>query len=226
MSQIDAGDFERHDPPDGLWERISASIAAETATTPPGSGSVVEYSINADDILITVDEAWAEFARENDAPGLSDLDPTRTLWSYFNGEEVRDLWQLLIEQVRAKQAQACVPLRCDAPNMRRWLEMTITPAANGVVHFRSLLLFEQPRADISLLGLNTEGDSDAPTVSVCSWCGRGHHHAHWLEIEELLRELRLLENPSPSIAYGVCPTCRDLMSADLLVHDTSHDSPN
>ena len=224
MSQIDSADFELFDPPDGLWDRIAASIAAEPVSAPTGSGSVVEYSIDADDIVITVDEDWAAFARENDAPELVELDPARTLWSYFDSEEVRDLWRLLIERVRAKQAQARVPLRCDAPHMRRWFEMTITPEPDNIVHFRSVLVFEQPRPTVSLLGPHTERDNEAPAVPVCSWCGKGHDGSRWREIEELVRDLRLLEILMPSITYGICPTCRDIMSADLLVPAETYDS--
>jgi hypothetical protein len=225
MSQVDGTDFERVEPPDALWGRIAASVAAESARAPTGSGTVVEYSINAHDVVIAVDEGWALFARDNDAPELVELDPARTLWSYFGSDEVRDLWRMLIQQVRAKQARALVPLRCDAPHMRRWLEMTITPAPNGVVHFRSLLLFEQPRPSVSLLDLHTERDNETPAVPVCSWCGKAHDGSQWHEVEELARDLRLLEDPLPAIIYGICPTCRELMSADLLASEETRSSP-
>jgi hypothetical protein len=224
VSQIDGTDFERVDPPDALWGRIAASITAESAGDQTGSGTVVEYSIDADDIVIAVDEGWAAFARDNDAPELVELEPARTLWSYFDSDEARDLWRVLIQQVRAKQARAHVPLRCDAPHMRRWFEMTITPAPNGVVHFRSLLVFEQARPAVSLLGRRTERDAKAPAIPVCSWCGKAHDGFQWEEIEELARDLRLLEDLVPSISYGICPTCRNLMRADLLVAEASRSS--
>jgi hypothetical protein len=216
MSQLDRPDFTRFDPPEGLWDRIAASIAAEAPMPPTKPGSVVAYSINADDIVVTVAEDWAAFARDNDAAELVELEPNRTLWSYFESDEVRDLWRLLIEQVRAKQTTAHVPLRCDAPRLRRWFEMTITPASNGIVHFRSVLVFEQPRTTVALLGTHTARNSEAPAVPVCSWCGKGHDGTEWLEIEELVHRLRLLETVMPLISYGICPPCRDLMSADLL----------
>ncbi len=221
MSQVDGTDFELIDPPDALWGRI----AAESARAQTGSGTVVEYSINADDVVIAVDEGWAAFARDNDAPELVELEPARTLWSYFDSDEARDLWSVLIQQVRVKQAPAHVPLRCDAPHMRRWFEMTITPAPDGVVHFRSLLVFEQPRPSVSLLDLRAARDSETPAIPVCSWCGKAHDGFQWHEIEELARDLRLLEDLMPSITYGICPTCRDLMSAHLLVSEETRSSP-
>ena len=115
MSQVDSTDFEPVDPPDGLWARIAASIVAEQGSAPTGSGTVVEYSIDSDDIVIAINEDWSTFARQNDAPELAEMAADRTLWSYFDSDEVRDLWRLLIERVRAAQVQAHVPFRCDAP---------------------------------------------------------------------------------------------------------------
>ena len=225
ISQLDRSDFELLDPPDDLWGRIAASVEVGSESRPTGSGTVVEYSIDAEDIVFTTDDGWAAFARDNDVPELVELDPTRTLWSYFDSDEVRDLWRLLVQQVRTKQVPARVPLRCDAPQMRRWFEMTITPAPNGVVHFRSLLVFEQPRPSVPFLDQRTNRDEETPAVPFCSWCAKVHDGSKWEEIEVLARDLRLLEDQTPSITYGICPTCRDLMSADLLVAEQTRSSP-
>ena len=137
VSLVDASDVERVDPPAGLWGRIAAAVAAEPDRDAAGAGTVVEYAIDADDVVVPVGDEWSRFARQNDAPELDELAPDRTLWSYFGSDEVRDVWRLLIARVRATQAPAHVPLRCDAPHMRRWFEMTITPEPDGVVRFRS-----------------------------------------------------------------------------------------
>ena len=216
MSQVDSTDFEPIDPPDGLWARIAASIAAEPDSAPTGSGTVVEYSIDSDDIVIAINEDWSTFARQNDAPELAEMAADRTLWSYFDSDEVRDLWRLLIERVRAAQVQAHVPLRCDAPDMRRWFEMTITPEPDNVVHFRSALVFDEHRPAVAFLNEHVARDRATPTVPVCGWCGDGYDGSRWRQIEELVRDLRLLEDLMPAIKYGICPTCCDLMSANLL----------
>jgi hypothetical protein len=215
LSLVDATDFERVDPPDGLWGRIAASIAAEPDSTPAGSGTVVEYAIDADDVVVPVGDEWSRFARQNDAPELDELAPDRTLWSYFGSDEVRDVWRLLIEQVRATRTPAQVPLRCDAPQLRRWFEMTITPEPGGVVRFRSALTFEESRPAVALLDDDVELRSDRPAVPVCSWCGEGHDGSRWRRIEDVVRDLRLLEDLMPAVDYGICPTCRELMASQL-----------
>ncbi len=225
LSELGESDFERFKPPADLWGRIEAAIAAEPAVspkTPPSrtiaTGTVVEYWIDADDVVVGVGDAWAEFARDNDAPELVTLDSERTLWSYFDNDEARELWKLLVERVRALQTDARVPLRCDAPDARRWFEVTMTPEADGRVHFRSMLAFEEPRPPVSLLDPRTERDDDLEPVPVCSWCGRGEHASQWLDVEDLVQTARLLERTSmPAVSYGICASCRDEMSVELLV---------
>ena len=213
MSTVAAEDFERFDPPADLWDRISASIAS--ARTPD---LVVEYWIDADDVVFASGDGWAEFARNNDGSELVDLAPGRTLWSHFDTDEVRDLWRAVVARVRSQQAVAKVPLRCDAPGMRRWFEMTITPGDNDKVHFSSALVVEEQRPTVSLLETHTERLSTAPAVPVCGWCGQAHDGSSWMTVEDLVRSRRLLEQTAvPPIVYGICPSCRDAMSAELLV---------
>ncbi|MDH3706532.1 MAG: hypothetical protein OES57_10735, partial [Acidimicrobiia bacterium] len=71
-----------------------------------------------------------------------------------------------------------------------------------------------------------ERDADARPIPLCSWCGRGQHADAWLDIEDLVRAGRLLERTSmPPISYGICATCRDEMSAELLVPRAAGESP-
>jgi hypothetical protein len=225
LSQVEESDFERVDPPAELWERIEASIAADPAMSPreppsrefPAS-TVVEYRIDANDVVTDVGQSWADFARNNDAPELAVPASDRSLWTYFGSGEIRELWQILVERVRALQKGTEVPLRCDAPDARRWFDMTITPEPNGGVHFRCVLVFEEARPPVSLLDTHSERDDGVRPVPLCSWCARGQHGSRWLEIEELVRAARLLEQgPMPPISHGVCASCRDEMSAALLV---------
>ncbi len=228
LSEIVPSDFVRVDPPADLWDDIVASIAAgetkrPTAPKEPPSrdgttGTVVEYWIDGDDHLIDVGQGWSEFARDNGAPGLAASAPARTLWSYFDRDEVRELWQLLVDRVRATRTQVRVPLRCDAAHTRRWFEMTVTPEADARVHFRCVGVFEEPREPVALLDLGSQRNLEAEPVLVCSWCGRGKSGSRWLDIEDLVHAERLLEQPSlPPISYGLCGPCRDDMSAELLL---------
>ncbi|MDH3705164.1 MAG: hypothetical protein OES57_03815, partial [Acidimicrobiia bacterium] len=121
LSELEDADFERVDPPPEIWMRIEADITADARSapkeppervTPPGD--VVEYWIDADDMVAGVGRGWAAFARDNGAAEQADPAPNRSLWTYFNSDEVRELWQLVVQRTRATQTTARVPLRCDA----------------------------------------------------------------------------------------------------------------
>lgn len=228
VAEIDATDFELIDPPADLWDDIVASIAmndggSSTAPKVPPSrdrlgDTVVEYRIDGNDVLIDVGQSWSQFARENGASRLAATAPNRTLWTYFDRDEVRELWQLLVNRVRASRKEVRVPLRCDSADTRRWFEMTVTPEAGGNVRFLCALVFEESREPVALLDPGLPRDLDVEPVPVCSWCGRGGSGSTWLDIEDLVQADRLLEQPSmPPISYGICDPCRHDMSAELLV---------
>ena len=225
VSELEEADFERLVPPAFVWEGIEASITSGSALSrrePPSrdfaASTVVEYSIDANDVVIDVGQSWADFARDNDAPELVVLPSDRTLWTYFDSEEVKELWRLLVGRVRAMQKGAEVPLRCDAPDARRWFDMSITPGSDGRVHFRCVLVFEEARPSVSLLDTHSERDVGLQPVPLCGWCGRAQHGSRWLDIEELVQAARLLERSSlPLISHGICASCREEMSAELLV---------
>ncbi|MDW3212601.1 MAG: hypothetical protein R8G01_01275 [Ilumatobacteraceae bacterium] len=232
LSELEEADFELVDPPEDVWAGIEAAITSRPAPSQGESGSldvrtstVVEYSIDADDIVIAVGRNWADFARDNDAPELAAPPSNRTLWSYIENDEVRELWRLLVARVRASQQQTEVPLRCDAPHARRWLRMSIAPEPDGRVQFRCALVFEEARPPVSLLDGTSERDVDLQPVALCSWCGRVEEGSRWLAIEEFVQVTRSLEGSSlPPLAHGICGSCRDRMAAELLVpghHGTS-----
>ena len=218
MGSMDESDLDLLEPSAGVWEGIDASVTkvAPARDTPPGV--VVEYRITADDIVVGVGGAWADFATDNAAPELVEPDPARTLWSYMSGDETVELWQLVVQRVRTLQIAAQVPLRCDGPHARRWFEVTVSPGPDREVHFRSVLVFEEARDEIALLAPHAGRDAEVHPVAVCSWCGRGEHHGDWHDIEQLVAVARLLERQAmPPLAYGICGGCRDQMSAELLI---------
>ena len=228
LRAVTSEDFERLEPPAGIWGRIESAVGPGGPGSPkeppghlPGAGTVVEYRIDANDVVVGVGNDWVEFASQSHAPELAELDQDRTLWSYFDGEEVKDLWRSLVERVRSAGQLARVPLRCDSPDHRRWFEMTVMPESDGWVHFRCVLTFEEARTPVALLDPNGDRDSTLEPVALCGWCGQAMHGSVWLDIEDFLRATRLLEQDSlPPVANGICSSCRSDMAAELLVADS------
>jgi hypothetical protein len=219
LTSVDDRDFERVAPPIDLWDRIAAAIAEEPGHNgdgPMGAGTVVEYAIDADDVVVTLGEGWSEFAARNEAPELAGAPSGRTLWSQFGDPQLRDLWRTAVTRVREHQETMTVPFRCDGPASLRWFEMTVSPLPNGGVHFRSTMTFEMSRPSVPLLERAMPRDDTAPSVALCSCCAEGLLGERWVAVEEVLTGLRLLEEaPVPSISYGICPRCSASMSREF-----------
>lgn len=227
LHSLQVDEVELIDPPDDLWASIAAVVESErdiarAARTAPrlqhSTELVVEYRIDADDRVMGYGDGWGNFARENDAPELAELAGTETLWSFMSSETCRGMWQMIVERARSGGEALQVPLRCDAPHARRWFEMVVTPEADGQVHFLSTLVFEELREPVSLLDMAAERDDAGEAVPLCTWCGQVEHDGRWTDVETLLREARLLEQPvMPPVDYGVCSGCRDDMTAEFAV---------
>lgn len=218
-AHVGPADSERLDPPAELWERIQTAVSASPSGSTDrevstGAGTVVEYSIDELDVLVSVGAEWTSFARANEADELADRGTGTTLWDAIGDESLRDLWRRAVTTVRTDRRRSTFTFRCDGPRNRRWYEMTLTPSDDGSVHFRSELLFEMDRPDLRLLHRDIERDLHAATVALCSWCGRADDGGAWVPIEVLLARTRLLEaDPPPPVRHGICPSCVSEMRA-------------
>ncbi len=224
LRELDAEDLEFLEPPTSIWKAISATVdaerdAARIARTAPGlrhsDALTVAYRIDADDHVVSMGDGWSNFARDNGAPELAELTGTQTLWSFFSSDTSRSVWQMIIERVRNSGEAMQVPLRCDAPHARRWFEMTVSPEADGHVHFHSVLVFEELREPVAFLDAFVERDSTDDEIALCTWCAQAEYEGEWCEVEDVVRRARLLERSvMPPVVHGVCSACRDELSRE------------
>jgi hypothetical protein len=230
LESLDAADLVLIEPPPLVWDGIEASIESGRGglpgSPPPDSTvAIVEYSIDASDVLAEVSAGWVDAAIDHGAPELARPDDNRVLWESIDGDEMRELWQLVVRQVRSEQSEVRVPFRCDSAHARRWFEMAIAPAADGGVRFRSVLVFQEARSPIALLDPSIERDHASAPIALCSWCGRGRFDGSWLDIERLVADARLLERDwLPPVTPGICGSCGEQMVA-LLAQGVSGGSP-
>ena len=169
----------------------------------------IAYRIDEVDNICSVSEEWLEFARANGAPHLSaDKIIGRRLWEFVTGREVAHLYRLLIGLVRSQRRAATVPFRCDSPEMRRYMELTISPVG-GDIELRARLLREEKREPVHVLE-----STDARTeqlVTICSWCKRVQGGENeWYDLEDALTRMPLMsEAPYPQLTHGICPYCAE-----------------
>jgi len=222
LRSLDVADLAPIEPPPSVWDGIEASIESGRAEL-HGSRSresaalVVEYSIDASDVLAEVGAGWVQSAIDHGAPELERPDDERVLWESIGDDELRELWQLVVQQVRSERSEMRLPLRCDSARDRRWFEMTVSPLADGGVRFRSVLVFQEARRPVALLDPTVERDDASEPIALCSWCGRGRLDGSWLDIERLAVDARLFEREAPPrVVPGICGSCRHQMSVEVL----------
>lgn len=222
LTSLDTSELAPIEPPPSVWDGIEASFESGRAELPgsssPGSAVlVVEYSIDASDVLVEVGGGWVESAIDHGAPELEQPAGQQVLWDAIDDDGLREVWQLVVRQVRSEQSDVRVTFRCDSARDRRWFEMTVSPVAEGGVRFRSVLVSRAPRPPVALLDPTIERDHGSEPIALCSWCGRGRFEGAWLDIERLVADARLLERESlPPVTPGICGSCRDQMSTELL----------
>ncbi len=201
-----------------VLERGAASAPA-TAEAGPAQTSGVRcdsdprlfiYHIDAGDIITAVNDAWDEFALENEAPHLTRQGVIgRALWDFIAGAETQHLYRILFQRVRESRQPIVIPFRCDAPDRRRHMEMHLMPEEDGGITFTNRVLRLEKRPVVRLLERSAPRSSDF--VTMCGWCKKLRlPDGRWAEVEEAIRSLGLFDAyPVPQISHGICPDCYD-----------------
>jgi hypothetical protein len=167
-----------------------------------------EYLIDASDRFVSANAHWFDFAKENGAHALTAENCAgRLLWEFISDATTRHLYKVLVKPVRERGEVRTVPYRCDSPDRRRYMEMTISNARQGGVLFRSRIIREEQREAVPLLAVRGKRSDDL--VAMCSWCKKVRvREVEWLEIEAAVRELQLFhEMELPRITHTICDRC-------------------
>jgi hypothetical protein len=175
---------------------------------------VFTYLIDESNRISYVSPEWLEFAIENGAqqlvlPGVLG----KPLWPFIADLETMQLYQEILKKVRSASVVICFPFRCDAPQLRRFMEMIVRPRDVNSIEFNSRVVREEPREPVPLLA-PTMPRSDR-LIRMCGWCKRVAT-PEWLEIEEAIPRLRLFEQDAmPRITHGICEDCKEQIVAAI-----------
>ena len=170
------------------------------------------YSIDSRDRIRRVGADWNLFAETNRAHQLAHPGAVlgRRLWDFFAGASVRQLNQLLGEQVRREQRGVVVPIRCDSPDRRRFMELRIEPAPEGGLDFCARVVREEPRPAVALLDLRYRRSDEL--LRICSWCKRVLLDDELVEVEEAVRRLGLFgRRELPDLTHTICGPCDEVL---------------
>ena len=167
------------------------------------------YVINVCDIIESVDSNWLDFARDNDAPDLTENTVIgKPLFDFLDGRETKRVYRIVHDRVRRTRQSVRIPFRCDGPSIRRYMELRITPLEQGMIEFVGETIREEERAEVPLFDSKTVRAGDS--IVVCVWCKQVQVERDvWLEVEDAIERMSLFETlPLPPIAHGVCDECK------------------
>lgn len=164
------------------------------------------YRIDSDDRIVYTNAAFAGFADSNGAAGLAEVVLGRSLLEFVEGIETRMIWRMLLDRARGGQSLA-VPFRCDAPDERRILRMTLSARPDGHVEFISSMLGSRRRQPVPFYAA-VSAPRSGELVTVCSWCCRVQADG-WVEPEIGVMRLGLLTLDPPPISHGICEDCSE-----------------
>jgi hypothetical protein len=171
---------------------VSVSSRTDTVT--------IGYRIDQEDRVVWTSDSWSSFANAN---GWPDSDVLGTsLWDAVAGAETSLIWHELVARVR-KGVAINVPFRCDSPGARRYLELMVSPGAVGEIEFRSRTTEIVERDPIALMSASYADDE---AIRCCSWCKRFDARG-WVEVEEAVARLGLLEHEARPVTHAMCPEC-------------------
>lgn len=170
------------------------------------------YKIDEQDRIVFVNDAWNQFAIDNNTPELvSEHILNRSLWDFISDPTTVNFYRKILRQVRNGHSME-FNLRCDTAELRRFFVMNISLQKNGEVRFESRLIRAEKRSPQKIL------QSDVPrkdeVIIICSWCDRvSVGKNNWQEVEDAVKVLGLFDlDALPQISHGMCPDCYRLMS--------------
>jgi len=167
------------------------------------------YTIDSLDRVVAVNAAWVDFMRQENHAGITLQSAIgRPVWDFVAGSQVRQLWEVLYERVRAVGAPVFVPTRMDTPSLRRLIDLELHPLGDRSIQHVCECVWIEARPAVALL--DPAYPRDERTLQCCAWCNRIQVRiGAWEEIEEAQLTLRIeATSMLPRLKAGVCSTCK------------------
>jgi hypothetical protein len=171
------------------------------------------FRVDARDRITDFDDEWAAFACENGSADLPGCVVGTSLWAYIAGNEVAEVYRILMARVRSGGRALTFGYRCDSPSQRRHMEMTIAPSGEGGLEFRSRILRIEERDPVTI---GVEPGSKLPDVTLCAWCKRVRLDGDWVEIEDAIRSFGDVDTLAVRrITHVACGPCYERLLGEI-----------
>jgi hypothetical protein len=175
------------------------------------------YRIDENDNIIYVSDNWNTFIDENfgDDSCKTPHIIGRSFWDFITDSETSHLYEIMVIKVREAGRSLTVPIRCDAPDLKRYIEITVSLLENNIVEFNSTITKTESREPLDILDKSIPRSDEL--IKICSYCKKINvNDSCWLHTEHAIEKLKLFEKKQlPKLTHGVCPTCYDEMMKTL-----------
>jgi hypothetical protein len=168
----------------------------------------MSYTVDNTNTIVAVSGVWDEFARDNGGENiLASKIIGRQLEQFIQGDDTRMFVRTMLMSARTLHRPIYRPYRCDSPTLKRFMEMTLLPRADGVLEVIHRELHNEPIFHNIPVVAAPSGAGWA-FLKRCSLCNRVHAQGVWSEIDDAIEANRLQVNaPNLKVIYGVCPDC-------------------
>jgi hypothetical protein len=169
------------------------------------------YRINSEDQVIYVNREWLQFAKENDAPELTERTVLGTkIWRYIAGEATRRLYSELFSSLRNNKTELTLPFNCDSPGLIRNMTLTLRSFEGGSIELECRLNSVLERNYVGLFDRQVERSEDS--VQICSLCRKLHVDGEWVSINNVIGRKRWFTSvPLPQLEESVCSSCERVL---------------
>lgn len=168
--------------------------------SPREGGFSFTYEISARDRILAVNGC------DRGKDGTSRNLLFRSLWDVLGNGNIADIYRLLVRQVRTERRTLRLHIRCDEPDTRRLLVLTMEPLAGGTIRFSSRPVEIEPQSPLEFFHRHQRVPAE---VDICGGCGGVDVSGEWLPADQALERLRLFSDDLDFRTRScTCPACR------------------
>ncbi|MGB8517793.1 MAG: hypothetical protein WCD45_07885 [Gallionella sp.] len=181
--------------------RQQTNALGNAAPLPEGT---VELSVDQNNFIVRVNDAWDRFACENNGAHLANNAMLGSnLLDSIAGKTSKNFTLALLELARRREHEICFDYRCDSPRLRRFMRAHLSSDSSGAVHFLHEHLYSETFPH--LVVFQTAAQRGRDTTIRCSLCNHVRHDGLWKLPEYVSRQV--FDGREVPVIYGVCPSC-------------------
>lgn len=170
----------------------------------------VEYVVDTKDKVVSVNEAWDVFALSNNAPGLhSEWVIGRDWREFVQGDATRMYMEAMLSATRLLGKRVAQSYRCDSPQEKRYVQLTVELLADHHVRFRHHTTQVSAQKYVVNYVVPKTPVVVSKKIKRCSMCNRIELQGVWQETEQAVESGLLKEGAEVPVFYGICPSCHN-----------------